>query len=485
MCSRFFRRSSTLDLRRVICSPGTSIGREEASEREKGGSMMRKRGSIGRYTALLSQLAAGAIVAAGCAGQEQPPAQAAAPASPEPAAVQAPSPAPAEAAADQKATDADLAKQAMVLKDVGFAAPESVLYDAEQDVYFISNVNGDPLAKDGNGFISKVGPDGKVIDLKWIDGSKAKTTLDAPKGMGISGNFLYVADITRLRLFDRKSGAPRGELFVKGATFLNDIAVAKDGTVYVSDTGWKTGKEGFEKNGSDGVFKVDPKVVAPKPVVQSTELGNPNGLAVNTEGVWAVSAEGKLYRVTAAGKREQESALPSKGLDGVVALDDGTFLVSSWESSTVYQGKPGGEFKALAKGIKSPADIGFDAKRGRLLVPQMTENTVAIYDMPGNAELLAKAESPAKEGDAAPGEKKADAQPSAKPAMKPASGAANKETAASAKAAEPKPAAAKATEPKPAAAAKAAEPKAAEPKAAEPKAAAPKAAIPPQPAAAK
>ena len=60
--------------------------------------------------------------------------------------------------------------------------PESVLYDAQQDVYFISNINGQPLAVDNNGYISRVNPDTLQMDAKWIEGGKPGVTLNAPKG---------------------------------------------------------------------------------------------------------------------------------------------------------------------------------------------------------------------------------------------------------------------------------------------------------------
>src|SRR5262245_10177215 len=60
----------------------------------------------------------------------------------------------------------------------GFQTPESVLYDADNDVYLVSNINGKPLDADDNGFISKVSPDGKITELKWIDGAKDNVKLD-------------------------------------------------------------------------------------------------------------------------------------------------------------------------------------------------------------------------------------------------------------------------------------------------------------------
>ncbi|MBN2191414.1 MAG: SMP-30/gluconolactonase/LRE family protein [Polyangiaceae bacterium] len=268
-----------------------------------------------------------------------------------------------------------------VPKEAGLLAPESVLYDAESDTYLVANVNGKPADADKNGFISKIGPDGAVIALKWIDGSKPGATLDAPKGMAISAGTLYVADITWVRLFDSKTGASKGKLAVAGATFLNDVSAAPDGIVFLSDTGWKAEGDGFANTGTDAVVRIDPKRVIPAPLLRDTALGNPNGVAATADGVWVLSAKGELARVSKDGKRDAPTKLPKGGLDGLVILADGSMLVSSWEGSAVYHGKPGGEFRAILTDLAGPADIGYDVKRGRLLIPQMPKDTVVAYDL--------------------------------------------------------------------------------------------------------
>src|SRR5688572_17488435 len=63
---------------------------------------------------------------------------------------------------------------AVTWKGIGLATPESVLHDADADVYLVSNVDGEPLAADGKGFIAKLTPDGKVDKLKWIESGKDK-----------------------------------------------------------------------------------------------------------------------------------------------------------------------------------------------------------------------------------------------------------------------------------------------------------------------
>jgi SMP-30/gluconolaconase/LRE-like protein len=280
----------------------------------------------------------------------------------------------------------------VVVKDVGFETPESVLYDSANDIYLVSNISGDPLGKDDNGFISKLSPDGKVEELKWIDGSKPDVVLNAPKGLGIADGKLYVADIDVVRVFDLTSGKSVANIKVTGASFLNDISVAPDGTVYVSDTGLKAGKSGLEPSKKDAIYKLTKKNTA-KALIKSEELKNPNGILADDTGVWVVSWSGSVYRVTAEGKKEESTQAPGQMLDGLVRTPDGQLLVSSWETSTVYLGKADGTLSPLFADLKSPADIGFDSKRSAVLVPQFLENTVQIYALPATPAEAATAPS--------------------------------------------------------------------------------------------
>ena len=146
--------------------------------------------------------------------------------------------APAEGAkASPPAAKADVA---LTVQEVGFMTPESALHDPVADLYLVSNIEGGPGDEDGNGFISRVSPDGAVQSLKWIDGFSDGITLNAPKGMAIVGETLYVADIDHVRKFDRRAGTPAGAIKIDGAKFLNDITPAlpedEGAAVYVSDT---------------------------------------------------------------------------------------------------------------------------------------------------------------------------------------------------------------------------------------------------------
>jgi hypothetical protein len=65
-------------------------------------------------------------------------------------------------------------------------------------------------------------------------------------------------------------------------------------------------------------------------------------------------------------------------MDGLVRLGDGSFYVSSWEGQGVYHVTPTGEVHKVLEGIASPADISYDAKRGRLLIPDFNGNKIEV-----------------------------------------------------------------------------------------------------------
>lgn len=302
----------------------------------------------------------------------------------------------------------------ILVKDAGLKTPESVLYDAEADIYFVSNINGKPTDEDDNGFISKVDAEGKMIELAFIDGAKKEIKLNAPKGMAVVGDTLYVADLTVVRVFDKKTGKSKGEIRAPKATFLNDISPGQGTKLFLSDSGMKMGKEGLEPNGSDAVFLVDSKAANAKVIRANKDLLGPNGVLADEDGAYVVTQRSnELYRLNKKGEREQVTALPKGGLDGIVRLSDGTLLVSSWEAGAIFRGRPGGTFEPILSNLTSPADIGLDTKRNRVLIPSFLTDTVIIQPLPELAPIPVPA--PAVPPDAKPTDPKAPGAGAAKP----------------------------------------------------------------------
>ncbi len=252
------------------------------------------------------------------------------------------------------------------------------MHDPVADVYLVSNINGSPLEKDDNGFISRLAPSGEVLALKWIDGAGDAVTLHAPKGMALKGDTLFVTDINEVRLFHRETGSPLGSRPVPGSTFLNDLTVGPDGTLYLTDSGLRAGDQGFAPSGTDAVYRFDATGQA-VPVVRDTALGRPNGILADDSALTVVTfGSGEIYRLDPASGARLETLprAPRGQLDGLVRLADGSLLVSSWECQCVYQVHAGGHYMPMVESVPAPADIGFDARRNRVLIPLFTENRV-------------------------------------------------------------------------------------------------------------
>lgn len=313
-------------------------------------------------------------------GTPTPPASSSAPAK------APPPPPPASSSAAAPVPPPPPAPPTPVATWTGLSTPESVLWDEVGDRYLVSNINGKPLDKDGNGFISELSPDGTVKKLKLIEGT-AKVKLDAPKGMGIVRTAgkkptatLFVADIDRVRMFDLDTGASKGDVEIKGATFLNDVSVAPDGRVFVTDSGLKAGEKDFEPTGTDAVWVIEKGKA--KPLAKSADLGRPNGVLFTDKGVLVNTFGGAdVFRLDDKGAKQDVTKVPTGGLDGLVAGPGGSLLVSSWGGKAIYKGTLGGKFEEVLGQLSAPADIEFDKKRNRVLVPRFLDNKVEAYEV--------------------------------------------------------------------------------------------------------
>lgn len=273
----------------------------------------------------------------------------------------------------------------------GLSTPESVLYDPVADEYLVSNMNGSPVAKDNNGFITVLSPDGRVRAAKFIEGGKNGVSLDAPKGMAISGNKIFVADIDTLRVFDRRTGKKLADIAVPGATFLNDVSAAPDGTVFFTDSGYRQGPKQLDPSGSDAVYAFQDGTL--QTLVKDATLGHPNGIIATGLGVWVVNAgNNELWAVDLKNAAKGEvTHLPKGNLDGMAVLANGELLVSSWDGKAIFRGRPGQEFKEVLSTPEVPGDIGLDTRRNRLLVPLFLYDRIEVWDLTGlTAEASAR-----------------------------------------------------------------------------------------------
>ena len=261
--------------------------------------------------------------------------------------------------------------------------PESVRYDADLDAYFVSNINGNPSVKDGNGFIAQVDA-GNTSSVKMlVQGGKNGATLNAPKGLAVVADTLWVADIDAVRAFNKRTGAVVANIDLRPmkATFLNDVVAGPNGVIYITDSGIKfDDKGGMTHPGQDQIFKIVGRK-ASVAIKSDSALKSPNGIA--WDGANGRFVLGPFADKVVTGWKDGDStvtpiATGPGGYDGVEVLSDGRILVTSWADSSV-QVIANGTFRKVVGNVDGPADIGVDTKRNVLAVPRFSAGRVEYF----------------------------------------------------------------------------------------------------------
>ncbi len=241
---------------------------------------------------------------------------------------------------------------------------ESVLFEKESQLLYVSCINGSPWEKDGQGYISILKSDGTVQSAEWVSG------LDGPKGMGIIGNLLFVADIDQLVIIDIKKGEIQERIPIPGAAQLNDVATGKDGKVYFSDS--ETGVLWIYENG-----KAAPWI--------EEGFQRPNGLFVEDSRVLLASSGSSDLKIINKANGTYETVTTDLGHgDGVEFTGEaGHYIVTSW-AGEIFLVLPDFSKVSLLKtseqGINS-ADIGFNVEEQVVYVPTFFNNRVVAYKL--------------------------------------------------------------------------------------------------------
>lgn len=290
---------------------------------------------------------------------------------------------------DQQATDTADSMAAVVAPTkvgevTGLATPESAIFDARRGVWYISNINGVPNDADNNGFITRVSADLATVDTMFIAGGANGVTLDAPKGMALVGDTLWVADITNLRAFNVTTGAQVASVAVDGAVFLNDMVLGAQGTLYISDTGIRFGADGMTHPGPDRLFQLAGGTVTE--ALRFEGAPGPNGLLFD-ESVGRLLivpfASTTIFEWTPGSAVADSIASGPGSYDGAVRLADGRVLVTSWADSTVHV-LENGVLTPLVGGLPAPADLGVDEQSAIIAVPLFELGRVEFWNVRRN-----------------------------------------------------------------------------------------------------
>lgn len=244
--------------------------------------------------------------------------------------------------------------------DPNLPVPESVLFDADAKVLYVSLIDGKGGEKDGKGGVALVNLDGTIKNANWITG------LNAPKGLGKYKGKLYIADLDEVVVADIKTGKVEQKISIPSAKFLNDVTVDKSGTIYVSDSQTKS------------IFQVKNHV--PSVYFESPE--RPNGLLALGNDLLILDS-GKLYKLDKNKKLTQLAEGMEKSTDGIEQVKPGEYIVSCW-IGVVYYVTDKGQVKTLLDTRESStnsADIGYDAKKKIVYIPTFAKNSVAAYQL--------------------------------------------------------------------------------------------------------
>ena len=271
----------------------------------------------------------------------------------------------------------------------GLHDPESALYDAEQDVIFISNMHGDGSDKDGHGYIVRVAAGDYANAQIFVEGGRNGAVLDAPKGMTLRDSVLWVTDIDVLRGFHRRTGAPVGVIDMRshGAILLNDVATAPDGSLYVTDSAIRMTAKGTIYQNGDRIFAIAPSGAVTM-VAQGEQLRSPNGIQWHAgRQRWLVAAfdpfQSMIYELPArAGEPVRVIAQGPGNFDGLQILEDGSIVVTCWADYSLHLLRDGRQSR-IAGNIYQPADLGLDTRRHRLLVPSVILGRVEVWLLNG------------------------------------------------------------------------------------------------------
>ena len=244
-------------------------------------------------------------------------------------------------------------------------ACESAVYDTEADLVYASMIGG---REPGDGGVATVSLNGKIVNRDFIAG------LEDPKGIAITEDKLYVSDVTVLVEADRKTGKIIKRHTADGIAFLNDVAIAPDGKIYVSDT---RNSEIYMLD-TDGNFGLWLKDAA---------LDNPNGLLIMEDTMYIASwggseAGGAVSKLDMKTKKITAVTEKIGNLDGIRPYDENHLIVSDWRSGKIHTvNLENGSTKEVLEVGVSVGDIAYDADKKVLLLPMNRQGRLLVYSL--------------------------------------------------------------------------------------------------------
>src|SRR6187455_127622 len=281
---------------------------------------------------------------------------------------------------------------------------ESCVYDPSRGVIVAPSRGVGQAVRANDAWIAFVNHDGSVHTPRWIgiqnagaerDSMTPPLVLNEPFGSFLFKGVLYLADrdggtpdpanpgenipsIAVVRTFDMATGRPLKSVTVPGSPWLNDIAVASDGTVYGTNTGAADRPETWM------IWKVTPSGES-SVFAKGAPLAMPNGIEVDGDGNIVVVNIGSADVISFApdGHVVRTEQAAQSGNDGLVIMRDGVKFVSSVRQGGISMMVPGARATLIAENIPSAASMCYDAGANQLVVPMNSNNGLAFISLKG------------------------------------------------------------------------------------------------------
>lgn len=268
----------------------------------------------------------------------------------------------------------------VVVENRGIDAPTAVVHDSRADLYLVANAPAERGDRARAGFVSLLTPGGEVRSRRWIEGGRHGVVLNDPSALAIRGDTLFVADQACVRLFHRTSGHPLGSACPQGATHLTGLAVAER-VVYATD------RAATAANGL-GIFAIDSRGEISRAPGSET-FSHTTGIAAGPWGLFVTCAgEAHVSQLTPTGPHPVLRG-GAKHVTGIVAARAASFAFSNWTDSAVHYvdvspAKGRGGLYTLARDLDRPGQLGYDARRDRILIPEIGRNRITFVELANN-----------------------------------------------------------------------------------------------------
>ncbi|HNX37874.1 MAG TPA: hypothetical protein PL124_04405 [Candidatus Cloacimonadota bacterium] len=251
----------------------------------------------------------------------------------------------------------------------GLSKPESVTYDYATGIYYVSNT--------GDGSI--------VQSTDLVNYSFFAQDLGSVRGLYISGKYLYAASNLGLVLFNLSKGERIKTIGVPGSIFLNDVTGDNSGNIYVTD------------NKANRIFKYESGSGKISTFIKSG-IQNPNGIVYDKRYdrllLVSLKANSPVQTISLPdGVVGTYKSTPHSSLDGLALKPNGVIYYSSWGTGSIHKLRNNKDApEVLVKGLSGPADFflqentvtdsqGNKIKKYKLIIPQMTSNSIKIKDL--------------------------------------------------------------------------------------------------------